>query len=320
MTIFVHRNGQTEQVTSIERAWLDPGSGALLWLDLASPSIPESLLLSDTFGFHPLAVEDAMSTLQFPKIEPYDGHLYVVLHGIDFRKAEHGFATHDVDFFLGRNFLVTVHDGYSRSIATLREHCPRNTNLLGEGPVALFHRIVDAMVDHYGPEVEKLEEALDEIEEEVLSHDSPALIRDILDLKRDVASLRRVVTPQRDVVGRLSRREFVDISSEMALRFRDVYDHLVRLNDEAYQFQDGITAILDAHLTSVSNRLNQVMKLLTVLTTVFMPLTLISGLWGMNVPLPHFPGGLAAQFWWVVGLMVVVVASMLVVFRRMRWL
>lgn len=320
ITIFVHRNGQTEQVTSIERAWLGSGSGAFVWLDLASPSIPESLMLSDTFGFHPLSVEDAMSALQYPKIEPYDGYLYVVLHGIDFRKAEHGFATHDVDFFLGRNFLVTVHDGYSRSIAALREHCLRNHNLLGEGAVALFHRIVDAMVDHYRPEVEKLEETLDEMEEEVLSQENPTVTRDILGQKRDVASLRRVVTPQRDVIGRLSRREFVDISSEMALRFRDVYDHLVRLNDEVYVFQDRISGILDAHLTSVSNRLNQVMKLLTVLTTVFMPLTLISGLWGMNIALPDFPGGPAMQFWWVVGLMVVVVGSMLAVFRRMRWI
>ncbi|MBM3772386.1 MAG: magnesium/cobalt transporter CorA [Acidimicrobiia bacterium] len=320
ITIFVHRNNETEQVTSLERAWLGPGSGVLVWLDLASPSIPESLILSDTFGFHPLAVEDAMSTLQYPKIEPYDGHLYVVLHGIDFRKANHGFATHDVDFFLGRHFLVTVHDGYSRSIAALREHCPRNHALLGDGPVALFHRIVDAMVDHYRPEVEKLEETLDEIEEEVFSHDNATLIRAILDQKRDVASLRRVVSPQRDVIARLARREFVDISSEMALRFRDVYDHLVRLNDEAYVFQDRISGILDAHLTSVSNRLNQVMKLLTVLTTVFMPLTVISGLWGMNIPLPHFPGGPAAQFWWVVGLMFLLIVSMLTVFRRIRWI
>jgi magnesium transporter len=260
-----------------------------------------------------------MSAVQYPRIEPYDGYLYVVLHGIDFREAEHGFATHDVDFFLARNFLVTVHDGYSRSIAALRDHCPRNHNLMGEGPVALFHRIIDAMVDHYRPEVEKLETALDEIEEKVFTHDSPSLVREILEKKRDVSSLRRVVTPQRDVIGRLARREFVDIGSEMALRFRDVYDHLIRLNDEAFVFHDRITGILDAHLSNVSNRLNQVMKLLTVLTTVFMPLTLMSGLWGMNVPLPHFPGGEAAQFWWVVGIMVVLIAVMLGFFRRLRW-
>lgn len=319
ITIFLHRNGQTEQVTSIDRSWLNPNSGAIIWVDLASPSIPESLILSDSFAFHPLSVDDAMSAVQYPRIEPYDGYLYVVLHGIDFREAEHGFATHDVDFFLGRNFLVTVHDGYSRSIASLREHCPRNQTVMGEGPVALFHRIIDAMVDHYRPEVEKLEEALDTLEERVFDADHPDLIRDILEKKRDVASLRRVVTPQRDVIGRLARREFVDIGSEMALRFRDVYDHLIRLNDEAFLFQDRITSILDAHLSSVSNRLNQVMKLLTVMTTVFMPLTLLSGLWGMNIPLPHFPGGEAMQFWWLVGIMAVVVSLMLGFFRRMGW-
>lgn len=320
ITIFLHQNGKSEQVQSIDRGWLNPAAGAMLWVDLAAPSIPESLILSDTFAFHPLSVSNAMSVVQYPKVEPYDGYLYIVLHGIDFRKAEHGFATHDVDFFLGRNFLVTVHDGDSRSIASLRDHCPRNANIMGEGPVALLHRIVDAMVDHYRPEVEKLETALNEIEDEVFEHPHEELIRNILDQKRDVASLRRVTTPQRDVVGRLARREFVDISSEMALRFRDVYDHLVRLNDEASLFQDRITGILDAHLSNVSNRLNQVMKVLTVLTTVFMPLTLLSGLWGMNVPLPQFPGGEAVQFWWLVGIMLVIVLSMLGLFRRFRWI
>src|SRR5207302_1799526 len=124
------RNGQTEQVTTIDRAWLNPRSGVYVWVDLAAPSIPESLILSDTFGFHPLSVEDAMSETQYPKAEAYEGYLYVVLHGIDYRASERGFATHDVDFFLGPAYLVTVHDGYSRSIAELRDHCPRNSKML----------------------------------------------------------------------------------------------------------------------------------------------------------------------------------------------
>ena len=125
------------------------------------------------------------------------------------------------------------------------------------------------------------------------------VVREILDLKRQVSALRRITIPQRDVIGRLARREFVDISTEMSFRFRDVYDHLVRINDEAMMLQDRITGVLEAHLSNVSNRLNEVMKVLTVVSTIFMPLTLLSGIWGMNVPLPHFPGGEAAQFWWV---------------------
>ena len=321
-TILVHRNGRSEQATSIDRAWLNPASGVVLWVDIAPPSVPESLILSDTFGFHPLSVEDAMSALQYPKVEPYDGYLYVVLHGLAFTKGEEeGFKTHDIDFFLGRNFLVTVHDGTSRSITEIRDHCPRNQHILGDGPVALFHRIVDLMIDRYLPEVDEFEEWMDEIEAQVFSSGpAPNVVRDILDLKRQVSALRRIAIPQRDVIGRLARREFTDISSEMAYRFRDVYDHIVRLNDEAMMLQDRITSVLEAHLSNVSNRLNEVMKVLTVVSTIFMPLTLLSGIWGMNIGLPHFPGGPEVQFWWVIGIMIVLAVSMLTLLRAKRWI
>jgi magnesium transporter len=318
-SIFIHRNGRSEQVTSIDRDWLNPASGVTLWVDIAAPSVPESLILADTFGFHPLSVEDAMSALEFPKVEAYDGYLYVVLHGLDYNKGE-DFGTHDIDFFLGRNFLVTVHDGNSRSIQEIRDYCPRNHSILGDGPVALFHRIVDRLVDRYLPEVEEFEEWMDEIESAVFGAPTPDLVRDILDLKRQVSALRRIAIPQRDVIGRLARREFTNISAEMAYRFRDVYDHIVRLNDEAMMLQDRITGVLEAHLSNVSNRLNQIMKVLTVVATIFMPLTLLSGIWGMNVPLPHLPGGEAVQFWWVLGLMIGLTAAMLTLFRAKRWL
>jgi len=320
ITIFVHRNGATEPATSIDRAWLDPASGVYVWVDLAAPSIPESLILSDTFAFHPLSVEDAMAPKEYPKAEAFTGYLYVILHGIDFRGEEHFFETHDVDFFLGPNYLVTVHDGTSRSILELRDHCPRNSKILGEGPVALFHRIVDSMVDHYRPEVDALAQRLDELENEVFENPKPELVREILEEKRDVASLRRVILPQRDVIGRLARRDFVDISTEMSFRFRDVYDQLVRIADDALIFQDRISGILEAHLSSVNNRLNAVMKVLTVVSVIFMPGTLLAGLWGMNVGLPHFPGGDGAQFWWVLGVSLAVIVAMLAVFRRNRWI
>jgi magnesium transporter len=333
ITIFVHRNGVTEQATSIDRAWLGPTSGVQLWVDLAAPSIPEGLLLSDTFAFHPLSVEDATSAIQYPKAEAYDGYLYVILHGIDYHggafrsrsggsgpEAEHGFETHDVDFFLGKNYLVTVHDGHSRAITDLREHITRNPTLMAHGPVPLFHRIVDEMVDHYRPEVERLEDRLDELEQAIFASSSRTLSRRILDAKRDVASLRRVVAPQRDVMSRLARREFVDISTEMSFRFRDVYDHLVRIADDALIFQDRLTGILDAHLSNISNQLNEVMKVLAVVATIFMPLTLLTGIYGMNVPLPRFPGGDGLQFWWLSGISVAVIVLMLAWFRRRRWI
>jgi len=128
------------------------------------------------------------------------------------------------------------------------------------------------------------------------------------------------VIPQRDVVGRLARREFPQISNEMAYRFRDVYDHLVRYSDEATMFQDRVTGILEGYLSAISNRLNRVMKVLTVVSTIVLPMTVLTGLWGMNVPLPHFAGGEGLQFWWVVGIMMVITVVMLAVFRWKRWI
>jgi magnesium transporter len=319
VSIFVHRNGKTEQVTSIDRAWLNPASGAVVWVDLEKPSIPESLILSDTFAFHPLSVEDAMSARQYPKVEAYDGYLYVILHGIEYERRG-SFSTKDVDFFLGSNYLVTVHGGDCPSIEELRAQCPRNSKMLNEGSVALFHRIVDSMVDHYRPEMDAFEDRLDKLEKEIFERPNPKLIRQILEEKRRVAGLRRIVTPQRDVISRLARRDFPDISTEMSFQFRDVYDHLVRAADDAFIFQDRITGMLDAHLSNTSNRLNEVMKVLTVVATVFMPPTLLAGIYGMNVRLPHFPGDEAAQFWWLSAICVAMIVGMLAAFRYRRWI
>jgi len=319
ISIYVHRNGKTEEATSIDRAWLNPASGAVLWVDLEAPSIPESLILSDTFAFHPLSVEDAMSARQYPKVEAYDGYIYVILHGILLEKRG-SIVTQDVDFFLGPNYLVTVHPGNCPYIDDLHKQVTRNPKMLGEGSVSMFHRIVDAMVDHYRPEMDELEERLDDLEKRIFDDPNPNLIRTILAEKRKVAALRRIVTPQRDVVARLARRDFPDISTEMSFRFRDVYDHLVRIADDTFMFQDRITGILDAHLSNVSNRLNAVMKVLTVVATLVMPPTLLAGIYGMNVRLPHFPGSDGAQFWWLVGLCIAMILVMLALFRRRRWI
>jgi magnesium transporter len=264
-------------------------------------------------------VEDALSDLQFPKVESYGAYLYLILHRIDFEAPEHRFKTHDVDFFLGPNYLVTIHSGDSRSFEQIRQVCGRNALALGEGASALLHRIIDAMVDNYRPEIEELSERLDALEEQVFDAAGANLAKDILEFKRDVSSLRRIVQPQRDVVGRLSRREFALVGEQIAYRFRDVHDHLVRLADESMFFQDRITSLLDANLAIVSNQLNTIMKILTVISTVFMPLTFITGLYGMNVELPHFGFSDTIVFWVLLVTMLSVVGTMLFFFRRRGW-
>ena len=307
-------------VDRVDPAWIQPGSGTQVWVDLDQPTPDESRILSAVFHFHELAIEDALSELHHPKVESYGDYLYLILHGIDFKASEHCFSTKDIDFFLGAQFLVTVHPGVSRSIGKVGNVCNRDSRVLGEGPGMLLYRIIDTMVDNYRPEVEKLSEKLDNLEEEVFERPNAQLARMILNYKKDISSLRQIVLPQRDVVARLARREFPLISEQLSYGFRDVHDHLVRLADEAMFFQDRITSILDAHLSAVSNQLNQVMKVLTIIATLFMPLTVLTGVYGMNVPLPHLPGGERAQFWWVCGIMLAMSGAMLGFFRKRGWI
>lgn len=320
ISIYVHQHGETNGADRIDPAWLEPASDVVLWVDLSAPTPEAARVLTEVFHFHPLSIEDALSAIHHPKIEPYPGYLYLILHGIDFHDGDQEFATRDVDFFLGRNYLVTVHDGHSRSIVKLRSICDQHEHVLAEGPAAVLHRIVDSMVENYRPEIDKLEKQIDELEEEAVLGRRQSLVGQILAVKRDLASLRRVVLPQRDVVGRLARREYPQITDEITYRFRDVYDHFVRLSEEATLFQERVTSILEAHLSTISNRLNVVVKVLTVISTIFLPLTVLTGMWGMNIELPIFPGGEAAQFWWVCGMIAAIAGVMLALFRRNGWI
>ncbi len=320
ITVVVRSGGKTTTTDRVDPEWLRPDGDAVFWVDVAKPTREDARLLADVFTFHELSIEDALATSHHPKVEPYDNYLYAVLHGIDQQTAKSRFATRDIDFFLASRYLVTVHDGQSRSIAQVREACMRNGGVLADGASGLMHHIVDTMVDNYRPEIDRLEQRMDKLEREVFMHPRHDMIRSILALKRDVVSLRQVVQPQRDVLGRLARREFEVITPQVGYRFRDVYDHLVRLADESLIFQDRATSLVEAHLSAVSNQLNTVMKVLTVIATIFMPLTFITGLYGMNVSLPHFGLGDEVMFWVLLGFMLTVVGFMLFWFRRKEWL
>ncbi len=316
---FVHRNGQTELLEQFDPAWLAPGNGVVVWADVAEPTDADGVTLRESFGLHEVAVEAAFKRETNPKVESYGRYLYLVLHGINFHAAEHTFDTHETDFFLAANFLVTVHDGQRRSIAQVSELCTRAAHFLAEGPVALLHRIVDTMVDHYRPELDELEGRISEIERQVIEEPAESLTGDILAVKRDITTLRRIVLPQRDVVGRLARREFEIISQEMAYRFRDDYDQFARMADDAFVFQDRVTGILDAHLAGVSIRLAAVSKLIAVIAVLFGPMTVITGLFGMNVPLPTLFGSAQHQFWEIIGLLLLSSTALFVWFRRSGW-
>lgn len=321
---FVHRGGRTERYDRFDPAWLSSDAsakegGVVVWADVAEPTPEDGAALREQFGLHELPVEQALQRETQPKVESYTKYLYIVLHGINFQAAEHAFETHETDFFLASNFLVTIHDGQRRSIAHVGELCARSEHILSEGPVGLLHRIVDTMVDHYRPEVDEIEGHLDEIEKQVIENPTDSLTPEILGVKRDITALRRIVIPQRDVVGRLSRREFELINQEMAYRFRDVYDQFAHMAEDAIVFQDRVTGVLDAHLAATSNRLANVSKVLAVIAALFGPLTVITGLFGMNVPLPSLVGNPEYQFWEIIALMVISSAALFMWFKKAGW-
>ncbi len=295
------------------------GDGVVVWADVIEPTEADATVMRDQFGLHELAVEAAVQRETNPKVESYGTYLYVVLHGINFHADEHKFETTETDFFLSPGFLVTVHDGQRRSIAHVSELCVRTDHILAEGTVALFHRIVDTMVDHYRPEVDELEARLDVIEDRVIEDPTESTVGDILAIKRDTTMLRRILVPQRDAVGRLARREFDIINQEMAYRFRDVYDQFSRMADDGLMFHDRVTGILDAHLASVSNRLADVSKVLAVIATLFGPMTVITGLFGMNVPLPTLLGSPEYQFWEIIAVMALSSFGLFLWFRKSGW-
>ncbi len=243
-TIFVHRDGRTEQVTSIDRSWLGSGASVYIWVDLAAPSIPESLVLTDTFGFHRLAVDDAMAQTQSPKIEAYDGYLFAALAGGDA----------DVAFFVGPHYLVSVHWRDSKAISDLMDSVRHGGKSFDDGPVAMFHRLADATTSALTPVIDKLVAWVNLLEKRLLIKANPELVAETLDARRDVFAMAQRLSRQREALDRLVRHEVVDISAEMAFRFRHVRDRLIRLADDTHSLDHRLAGILTAAASLAAGR------------------------------------------------------------------
>jgi len=233
-TIFVHRDGRTEQVTSIDRSWLSPSAGVYIWVDLSQPSIPEALVLSETFAFHRLSVDDAMQTVQTPKIEAYDGYLFAGIAGGDA----------DVAFFVGPHYLVSVHWRDSKAVADLMDNVSHGGREFVDGPVAMFHRLVDATAAGLKSPFDKVTGWVNGLEKQLLERANPSFVAECLDARKDVFALLQRINREREALDRLVRRDVVDISAEMAFRFRDVRDKLIRLGDEALALEHRLSGLL----------------------------------------------------------------------------
>ena len=294
--------------------------GARVWVDVSSPvAADDQALLRDVFRFHPLALEDCFEARVQPKVDEYDGYLYVITHGLTASTTVQMAEIVELDAFVGEGFLVTHHSQASRSVEAVREQVLRTGYPLRQGTVALLYAILDRQSDGIEAELDHIEERISGLEDAVFAEARKFPIGSLLAVKRAIVDLRRWMAKQRDVLLRLGRREFPLIAAEEALMFRDVHDHLVRMNDMLESFRDMLTSIQDAHMSAVANRTNEIMKFLTLFSSTLLPLTVITGIYGMNFEhMPELRSKLGYPF--VVGAMGVVTLSMLYYFRRRGWL
>jgi len=257
-------------------------SGEILWLDLEDPTEDECEVLWEVFDFHPLTIEDCFIESFSPKVDDYGRYLFIVVHGVDYSLETEEFRTSELDLYLGEKFLVTFHYKPHRSVASVRVKVNDGAVSLGEGPALVLHRILDALVDNYSPAIENFEKKLDGIEEQIYTGANQELLSRIFTFKREVLHLRRIISPQREIIGRFSRGEFTLIPKELTTYFRDIHDHMVHLADTAEVYREMVIVALDSYLSSINNKLNEVMKTLTVISTIILPLSLIAGIYGMN--------------------------------------
>ena len=290
------------------------------WLDIDedSPELREALTTG--LGLHHLAVEDIFQERLNPKVEDYGDYLYIVLHGIALEHdSPDDLRTVEIDLVLSSQWVVSHHPKGLTAIDEVLDECTRNLRLFDKGPGFIAHAIMDHAVDCYFPVIEAFDHDIDQIETAVVDDPQKELLQRIFKLKRSLQRLRRVAMHQREVLLRVSRGEFELIPEKSLPFFRDIHDHFVRVSDLAEGYREGLTGVLDAYLSVVSNRMNEVMKALTLTTTIMLPLTFIAGVYGMNfdhMPELHWRYGYPLAL----GLMLVVAFAMVAWFRSKRWL
>jgi magnesium transporter len=259
----------------------------LLWLDLTAPTQDDALLLEALFGFHHLAVEDCLSgRLHAPKIDDFDSYLFIIVHGVN-HAAEEVVQMTELALFLGANFVVTSHAAPLFSVAAVRALVEDDARPMRRGADFLAHALIDALIDNILPTVDRMIEVTEDVQEEAIHRPEPSTLDTILRLNRSSLRVHRVMAPQREVLNRLARGEFPLISKQALIFFRDIYDHLVRIEDLNQTIRDEANNALSTYLSSIAIQQNETTKILSAVASIFLPLTLIAGIYGMNFQ--HMP-------------------------------
>jgi magnesium transporter len=291
-----------------------------VWVDLEAPSPEELKLLEETFRFHPLAIEDCLTPEHQPKIEDFGPYIFLIARGLNFNVPSEHCETLKLAAFMGPNYLVTYHGAPMRSVAAVRDkHLRDARGTTFRGVDYLLYEILDRLVELYFPAIEEIEKEIDRIEDELFEDAGPQTLQRILTAKRRVLEIKRAVAPHREVFGRIARNEFEEVPPQTSVFFRDLYDSTYRLSETADSYRDLLSGSLEAYLSVVSQRLNEVMKVLTIFSSVMLPLSFIAGIYGMNFEyMPEL--GWRFGYFAALGLMLVVALALLWFFHRKRWI
>lgn len=329
MEILVYREGAETIEEGFE--WADlpkllADKKNLVWVDFFAESEADRIeadnIMLNVFKFHPLAVEDARETRNQPKIEAFTEYLFFIVHGVKPGETNTtNFATKELDGFVGKNFLVTYHQEVFRSIEKVKHHIRETTFSCERGAAYLLHQILDEIVDLYMPIVDDFDTVINELEDRIfrMRRANNLILGEIMDVKRSVARLRRISTKQLDVLYKMSHGQFPLIDEHIQPFYRDVHDHLMRISDLAENYRDLVSGLLEIHFAVISNKTNDVMKVMAIFSAIMLPLSLIAGIYGMNFEnMPELKT--AYGYFAVLGLMLVVAIILLIYFWRKGWI
>jgi len=294
-------------------------TAGLLWVDFCETTPEDGEVLADVFGFHSLAVEDCVETaIHPPKIDDYGSHIFALFHGINHGAKSDIVETAELALFIGANFVVSNHNFRLYSVEEVRYQVETDARLMQRGPAWLAYTLIDALVDNIQPTIELMTEIAADIEEDAIRQPSHSTSEAILLLKRSVRRVHRTIVPERELLNRISRGEYPVIHADSLVYFRDVYDHMVRIEDLNLSVKESADNALSTYLTAIANRQNETMKVLAVVGAIFLPLTLLSGIYGMNFDyMPELRWQWA--YFAVLTIMASVVLGALLVFWRRGW-
>ncbi|MEJ2047852.1 MAG: magnesium/cobalt transporter CorA [Dehalococcoidia bacterium] len=296
--------------------------GDYTWINIEQPTEEETEYLAQNYPFHPLDLDDCLSRIQRPKIDQYKDYLFVVLHFPVFNKEARVTTPSQVSVFIGQNYLITLHKGELKPLVKLFRECEideesRQENF-SSGPGYLLYRIIDRLVDYCLPIANKMLENIEDVEDSIFSNRGRSQIKEISMIRRDIISFRRIIWPMRAVIGSLEPKIRRFAKMDLTVYFGDTVDHLDKIWDALDEYKEIIEGLNDTHDSLASNNTNEVMRILTIIATIFMPITLIASLWGMNIPLPFARSGNALLY--IILIMVGIISGMLYFFRRRHWI